>query len=254
MGNDPVNGVDKDGGFFQELINLFLHGMFISNEGYSAYQALEAQDLAPSYHWEGSRIKGHGVLTWQTSMQDESDPNNCTPVPIGHSEKFEPIRDVIRNVNGQMYAMYPDLELKITGGLRAAEVMPMHIEGIDINIFSVDLVKYSFAENKKSYIWDPRDWKDLSFNSGVEGDLDGLEIGAGFSIGGGKMESSISMSAGILTIERTKNLMEKEASAVLGVGFGGDGKFGVGIVAEAKLMYKQEKIPGNDVDAWYKKE
>ena len=68
------------------------------------------------------------------------------------------------------------------------------------------------------------------------------------------MESSTSFGAGLLNLERTKNLMEKEASAVMGVGLGGDAKVGAGIVAESKFQFKLVRIDGNDLDAWYKKE
>jgi len=249
MGNNPVSIIDKDGGFFEELLNLFTHGMWISNSGYAAYTALQAQNLDPQYNWVGSRVKGYGFMTWVTPGADPTD----TKQDVLHGQKFEAVRDVTHTINGQMFAIYPDLELSITGGLRAAEVAPARIEGFDLNLFSVDLVKYSFAENKKSYIWNPFDWKDLSVSMGAEVDLDGLGVETGLSYGkGNKLESTLGVGAGILTIEMEKDLMEKEAASTMGIGLSGDAKFGLGIVGEAKLTMKVVRIPNNDENAWYK--
>ncbi|WP_205511075.1 RHS repeat domain-containing protein [Longitalea arenae] len=259
MGNDPVNGVDKDGGFWQELKNWTLGRGWMSNAAYNYVKSLEGQGYEVQSEWVGSRLKGHLNVSWNSNETGWVRLNDDTwsfmiDNPTGHGRSFNAIQDYfVTTKSGQVYAMYLDLELKVNAGLQFAAQLPFNIAKIDLNIISYDLAKYSFVDRQLYHVFDKKDnMTNLKFSSEIGMGL----IGFGGSLGGeyapkqGFELSAVATNFGI-DVELTKNLMQKEAGAVMGFGLSAKEALIVGI--ESKMYLKNELIPNNDINGWLKR-
>jgi len=245
MGNDPVKGIDKDGGFWQELVNFISMGKWISNEALTAYEDLQSQDADVSqenYEWFGSRLKGHGVLTWYDYEKNDSGVVST----VMHRKTYEAQRDFFQTIGGRTYAVYPDFEVSATAGLRVKLDLAEAVD-LDLNLISAPVFKYSFVENKIKSVYND----DFKFTSGAELAAAGMGVGMEleYDSKGVKFEGSAIMG---VKMSVAKELMEKEAGATIGISKSFAG--GVGLVLEAKFGTFVEEIPKSDIDAWMKKE
>lgn len=247
MGNDPIGKVDKDGGFWQELANWFMTGMWISNSSLAKYRDLEANGQDPSYEWIGDKNKGHGVLTY-TSGQS-TDPEDQVDLKELTLSLYRPVQDNFITVGGQKYISCIDLEVNLTAGAQFNVELPIKIGKLEVNLMSVDVVKHRFGHGTSS-LFRSETYKNLHYTSGLgfsvvgNGESLGLEYdddGAVFKATGTVFGVDINVALGKMKAE-----MEAQTSLSFGL------KEACGIGIESKISYNLEPIPGNNVDAWYK--
>jgi RHS repeat-associated protein len=254
MGNNPVSQVDKNGGFIQELMNLFSHGMFISNDGYSAYQSLQAAGDDPSYSWTGGGMNGHGTLKWNST-----DLANSVYVI---ARTYKPIEDLPTfMVGSQMYTAFPDLKFKVTAGLQAG--LEVGRTGFNVDIFSIELFNYSFAFGSRSIVDGFKNSDNFRFEQGLEGKITipGTNIGIGGEI---KTEynmqltdvvTSLNVKLGAFQMGAVMKGMENQISSNIGFfmptpQLGEKVTFGVGL----DLNFGIDVVPvaNNDIHAFMK--
>jgi RHS repeat-associated protein len=252
MGNSPVNGIDPNGGFWEELANFLLAGMWISNEGLRMYNEYEANGKNPSYKWIGNRLTGHGVLysrtikrVWAVDLSTEGGWRLGDEIALKR-QKIAAVEDFFYTDKlGDTYAIYVDLEWKATAGIRIA----LELEGVggDINLWSTELWKYSFVEGHKS-----------GFNEGQPFKFSqGLSVGVGILEGGfgveydkyvQDVETTFSGRIGVLDLSVVYKKMNETLAGQLGINIGGKIAFIAGIEMQGGL--KQEAVPNGDRKAF----
>ncbi len=128
---------------------------------------------------------------------------------------------------------------------------------VDANLINYPIFKYDFIKgNKLLTVFSADDRKHFSFSSGASFDIGSpiLAVGAGVDVEYGGADGpkiDLGMTFGPIDIDIAKDLMNKESGAILGIGKGVKGSFLIGL--ESKFMIYVEKIPNNDIDAWYNK-
>ena len=224
MGNNPVNGVDPDGGFWQELGNWIKgHGWIsnagrdfaISNDGY-------LRDL------QGDRLTGFASVYYKTVTEAGETVINIKP--------FNAVQDY--TFNG--LDVYIDYDFRVTAGLRLSALLK-NIEGFDANIGSITLAHYNFVENK----WKNIDMGEIEYSMGMEIAHAGYSVEVSMSMAakdGILQELKPALAAGAygMSIETAFDVIQKKIEGSIKVP---GAKLGIGIVGEAvpALVIKQHK-------------
>ncbi|NER12982.1 hypothetical protein GWK08_05995 [Leptobacterium flavescens] len=145
MGNNPINGVDLDGGFWQEL------GNFILGRGWNSDAALEFEANGGSLgEWTGNRFSGY---------------RNATSVVNGEvvGTTFDAVQDF--NFDASLVTGF-----RITGGLQGG--LDFFGVGLEANFFSTTLLEWNNnefynifdnIEGGKNYLDSDRRYQALSF-------------------------------------------------------------------------------------------
>jgi len=244
MGNSPVSGVDKDGAFWDELYNLMTYGMFISTPalqrwGHDAY--LPGDQMQEQYEWVGNKLTGHGLLT-ETSGERRSDGLYYS---TQDRVTFQAQRDFFQKIGNQVFAVYPDFEASVTFGAQV-KLNLFELLDLEVNFGSVNLAKYDFIEGASSVFTDKDKRITTNFGMGV------AEINMGVSAEWGPKGVKFEGGGGVgVTMTAAKELMNKEAGAVLGISKSFSAALVVGV--EAKFGVYAQAIPNNDIDAFMKR-
>lgn len=249
MANNPVIGTDPDGGFWEELMNFFSHGMWMSNDAWSDYKDDKDAGLNPDYTWSGNRLTGHGTVSY----------SDLDPDPTVTATRYNAVPDYFQTdpLTGKMYAAYLDLEVKVTAGARLA--LKEGGEGFDLNIFSIELYKYSFVEGSESVLDGFKDWRKFKFSQGLEGEMSipFTKIGVGgslefeYNMAVTDIVTNINGKLGPLNMQVVYNAMEGEVASSIGIPKGWDmietkGKAAAVVGVEGGLNYKIIPVPDNN--------
>lgn len=244
MGNNPVNGTDPDGGFYQELFNYIFHGMWMSNDAYADYMDDKNNNLDVNYSWSGNRLTGTGTVFY-----NDDDANATVFTHYASVQDYFQQDPVTKNI----YAVYPDLELKVTAGLRLAEEGAW---GFDLNIFSIVLYKYSFVTGSESVVDGFKHWQNFKFEQGLEGkisipftDIEAKgSISAEYNMAVTDMVYNANLKLGPVNMQAIYNAMEGGTSASIGYIKSPEltGKAAAVIGIEGGLSMKVVPVPNND--------
>jgi RHS repeat-associated protein len=154
MGNNPVSGVDKDGGFWEEFFNFFKSWhrwrvpFFINNAGYNKIVSImdnggNINDI--TLDWSGDYLTGTGKLGYRDyTLQPGMNLLAVTisPFPAKQDYTFDIF---VNGFNVGRYDIFPNMELELTNGARAAE---LGIHGLDLNLGSKVIYNWSWIDNK----------------------------------------------------------------------------------------------------------
>jgi hypothetical protein len=202
--------------------------------------------MDPQYTWDGNRLTGHGTLFWNV---DENGGNTT------RTAKFESTRDFFQQINGNWYAVYPDFEAKVTGGLRFG--LEVGEVGLDVNFFSAELYRYSFAEGHRSIIDGFKDLKKLKVEQGLGVEAFGAnaELSAEYNVAMTEMIYKANIEAGGYQLEAAYDAMADEVSSY--VGFKVElpkAKLGAAFFVGADINVGTQvvRVPHNDINAFMK--
>jgi hypothetical protein len=219
VGNNPVNGIDPDGGFWQELKN------FVMGKGWNTNKALEFMKNNPGYNdlgWKGDRLTGSQSFGTITKDENGREMATITAFKAVQDYKFGGI------------AVYLDFETKVTIGARMS-YFAEGIAGFDANLGNITLTKYSFVDNAFSGILQG----DLEYSFGMSGGVGygTLEVGFGnLRKNGVETERKMSLSGGVFGIvnEYSYDALNKKFASEIKAG----GSLGTGLVGEGNLILK----------------
>ncbi len=221
MGNNPVTGIDKTGGFWQELGNWITGNGWISNAGVDFMQSHPGSQLGD---WTGSRLTGYATVSYPLPSESNAPANQAAGVGF---KPFNAVQDY--TFNG--IDVYLDYTMDVKLGLDASAIIK-GLEGFDINMGSFKLASYSFVKNE----WERSSMKNFEYSEGFSIDHEGVGGGGEFSLEtkDGNVESFK------LTGEASYYLANAKANYdVIKNKFGADvgleGKIGVGLTATVGL-------------------
>ncbi|WP_378185630.1 RHS repeat domain-containing protein [Aquimarina sp. W85] len=159
MGNNPMNGTDPDGGFWQELGNWLGGNGWISNEGLDY-------------------LKNNGITNYKSHLsKDVFNPNGYHTVSYDNSDgeltfhSFKNVNDLrVQNVHG----------FKLTAGAQAGFDFLKSFR-IDANIFAVELLSYDSNNGwYNTFDSETNEFKMDFLNFGIA--YSGLNLQGGFSL------------------------------------------------------------------------
>jgi RHS repeat-associated protein len=160
MGNNPVTGIDQDGGFWQELKNFVFGPGWISNKGLKALKA-----------------EGITEFTSRFSKTPTDPKGNHT---VAYTKDGEVVFRKFKNVNDLRFE--DSIGFKVSVGIQAGFNLSKSYE-LNVKLFSVDVMEWSAYSGWNNY--GDSNVSSMDFLS-VSGALDGANVEIGFNMKGPK--------------------------------------------------------------------
>jgi len=261
MGNNPVNGTDPDGGWWEEWNNERNGRGWISNAGYDHMQGLIASGYDPSYHWVGNHFTGHGVISYNDlyfyGTMDGS-PDYGTLVTYKHI--VDPVtEDLFQTIQGVRVAVYLEEEVKVTLGARVGvELGPLDF---DANIISINLWSHSSESGNKGVISHFKDWEKYEVAHEVSlgyDDIAKVSISAEYKLGEAGDEDELKASVDLLNMNASVvyNDATEEILKNFNIKAAADTKLKGALLlgVEYSNALKISIVPRGDIEAWLKKQ